>query len=38
MLTGVRYTRDDISRVLQGVAIERYFSGLDLPTFTAFIY
>jgi lipoate-protein ligase A len=38
MLTGVRYTRDDISRVLQGVAIERYFSGLDLETFTAFIY
>ena len=38
MLTGVRYTRDDISRVLQGVAIERYFSGLDMATFTAFIY
>ena len=38
MLTGVRYTRDDISRILQGVAIERYFSGLDLATFTAFIY
>jgi lipoate-protein ligase A len=38
LLTGVRYTRDDISRVLRGVAIERYFSGLDLATFTAFIY
>ena len=38
MLTGVRYTREDIARVLQGVVIERYFSGLDLATFTAFIY
>ena len=38
MLTGVRYTREDITRVLQGVAIERYFSGLDLPAFAAFIF
>jgi lipoate---protein ligase len=38
LLTGVRYTRDDISRALLDVTIDYYFSGLDLQTFTEFLY
>ena len=38
LLTGVRYTRDDILRALQDVDIARYFSGLDLKTFGEFLY
>jgi lipoate---protein ligase len=38
LLTGVRYTRADISRALLDVAIDYYFSGLDLQTFAEFLY
>jgi len=37
-LTGIRYSREEILRSLQNVIIERYFSGLDLATFSAFLY
>lgn len=37
LLIGVRYKREEIGRALQGVAIERYFSGLDLQTFCEFL-
>jgi lipoate-protein ligase A len=37
LLTGVRYSREEISSALQSMQIERFFSGLDLPTFIAFI-
>ncbi len=36
-LVGVRYTCDDINRALQDEALERYFSGLDLPSLGAFL-
>jgi len=36
-LIGVRYNREDIIRALQQEAIGRYFSGLDLRTFGAFL-
>lgn len=38
MLTGVRYNREDISNALQHVEIQRYFAGMDLPTFGEFLY
>lgn len=37
-LCGTRYNREDLTRALQGVDIERYFAGLDLPAFIAFLY
>lgn len=37
LLAGVRYYRAEIVLALQAVAIERYFSGMDLPTFTEFL-
>ena len=37
LLVGVRFTRDDIAGALQGVDINRYFSGLDLQTFIHFL-
>lgn len=37
LLSGVRYGRKEIISSLQGLAIERYFSGIDLQTFTDFI-
>jgi lipoate-protein ligase A len=37
LLTGVRYSREELYAVLKSVQIERYFSGLDLETFIAFI-
>ncbi len=36
-LVGVRYNREDIIRALQNEAIDRYFSGMDLQTFGAFL-
>ncbi len=38
LLVGVRYSREDVSQALQQVAIEHYFSGMDLQTFSEFIY
>jgi len=38
LLIGVRYSREDIQRALQDVAIGRYFSGMDVQTFTEFLY
>ncbi len=37
LLVGVRYTREDIARTLQNESIDRYFSGMDLQTFSAFL-
>lgn len=37
-LVGVRYDRAEITRALQDVPLERYFPGLDLPTFVEFLY
>ncbi len=37
-LVGVRYTREDILDALQHEAIGRFFSGMDLQTFAAFLY
>jgi lipoate-protein ligase A len=36
-LIGVRFNREDIIRALQNEAIDRYFSGMDLQTFGAFL-
>lgn len=36
-LVGVRYEREEIANTLHDVAIERYFSGLDLQTFSDFL-
>ncbi|MEA4906286.1 MAG: lipoate--protein ligase [Chloroflexi bacterium] len=36
-LVGLRYDRQEIARALQGVSIERYFSGVDLPAFIEFL-
>ena len=38
LMAGVRYNHTDIALALQAVAIERYFSGMDLQTFTEFLY
>lgn len=38
LLTGVRYAREDLRRTLAPVAIDRYFSGMDLETFIRFLY
>lgn len=38
ILVGVRYQPEEIQRALQDIPIERYFAGLDLPTFAAFLY
>jgi lipoate---protein ligase len=38
LLIGVRYTREDIFHILQHVEIGRYFSGVDMQTFGAFLY
>ena len=38
LLTGVRYDREDIRRKLEPVAIDRYFSGMDIKTFVQFLY
>jgi lipoate-protein ligase A len=37
-LIGVRYDREAICDALKQVDIDRYFSGMDLDTFVAFIY
>ena len=37
LLTGVRYSREEIKNALQDVDIQRYFSGLDLETLGAFL-
>lgn len=37
-LMDVRYRHEDITLSLQNVPIERYFSGLDLDTFTDFLF
>lgn len=36
-LVGLRYDRQDITQALQNETIERYFSGMDLQTFSEFI-
>ena len=36
-LVGVRYEREEIKHALQDIAIERYFPGQDLQSFTEFI-
>ncbi len=36
-LVGVRYSREDIIRALQNETIDRYFAGMDLQTFGAFL-
>jgi lipoate-protein ligase A len=38
LLVGVRYEHGDIDRVLQNVTVGRYFSGMDLQTFSEFLY
>jgi lipoate-protein ligase A len=38
LLTGSRYSREEIASLLQDVNIGRYFSGLDTQTFCEFLY
>jgi lipoate-protein ligase A len=37
LLVGVRYSQEDIMRALQNEAIDRYFSGMDVQTLSAFL-
>lgn len=37
LLVGVRYSQEDIIRALQSETIDRYFAGMDLQTFGAFL-
>ncbi len=38
LLAGIRYERAEIESALKNVDIADYFSGLDLPTFSEFLY